>query len=60
MQNDVGATRKVDTTTKELTYNPKYDELFAPEVKTIIFTRYSLVRNSVETTKDPKLNNEQS
>ncbi|KXJ18778.1 Pre-mRNA-processing factor 17 [Exaiptasia diaphana] len=31
-KNDVGATRKIDGTTKELTFNPKYEELFAPEV----------------------------
>ncbi|KAK3742092.1 hypothetical protein QZH41_017545, partial [Actinostola sp. cb2023] len=30
--NDVGATRKIDSSTKELTFNPKYEELFAPEV----------------------------
>ena len=31
-QEDVGVVRQVDPTTKEVTYNPKYEEMFSPEV----------------------------
>ena len=32
-QEDVGVIRQVDPTTKEVTYNPRYEEMFSPEVK---------------------------
>ena len=31
-QEDVGVVRQVDPGTKEVTYNPRYEEMFAPEV----------------------------
>lgn len=32
-QEDVGVVRQVDPTTKEVTYNPRYEEMFSPEVQ---------------------------
>ena len=36
-QEDVGVIRQVDPTTKEVTYNPRYEEMFSPEVKKCFF-----------------------
>ena len=32
-QEDVGVIRQVDPTTKEVSYNPRYEEMFSPQVK---------------------------
>ena len=31
-QEDVGVIRQVDPTAKEITYNPRYEEMFTPQV----------------------------
>jgi hypothetical protein len=36
-QDDIQVNRHLDSTTKEVKYNPKYEELFAPEVCKRIF-----------------------
>ena len=40
-QEDVGVIRQVDPTTKEVTYNPRYEEMFSPEVKKCLFDFFS-------------------